>query len=68
MKCRICGVLEGAWFQRRADGSTQWRPCTGPILGDREWFPGQLTQVRKTGVLAGVCTGIACGKQALEKK
>lgn len=62
-KCRVCGVLEGQWFQRRSDGSTEWRPCEGPVFGGREWFPGQQTQVRN-----GLCTGKVCQEQAAKEK
>lgn len=64
MKCRVCGAVEGAWLQRRADGTTQWRPVHGPVYGDREWLPGQLIQVLRNGA----CTGAACQKQAQEKQ
>lgn len=61
-QCRVCGVMDGQWFQRRSDGSTEWRPCDGPVFGNREWFPGQQTEVQRNGA----CTGRACQERALK--
>lgn len=64
MRCAICNIPDGIRFQRATDGTNRWRQVREESMGDKEWFPSQVSGVQGNPPR---CTGFVCDKRAKEK-